>query len=466
MGRQCDYSNAPARASPTELVALAQKVQDLEDRLGSTISTSETVPRSSPTACGTLPKTFPAAFFLDQEAFNIARLTVPKLSTTVPAEVLAAVGSSQDIASMVNHYFASVHVWLPIISKKRLHSQLASQDYISNADFTLLLLTMQLLIEEPSDSSFESRSFYYAAKQYLQTVEAAGLLTLKLIQASILISAYEIGHGIYPAAFLSVGHCVRLGQALGIHDKRTPAPQMISRPGTWAEQEEIRRVWWAVLLLDRHVNLGCPGHPLASEDALKNDVLPSDDGLWDMGEMTASEPIFVSSPTSLKAGAFARTCQVVHLTGRVIRHRDDAALEGSSRFDEALQLYRTIEALGKLLHEECHVAPEKMDISVALCFSTMLALCDSYSCTENIRGDHAAGETEIQSTAIQTLKTVAAEVLTFSYRITQMMRDNWAASSPLIIDCICKLLPYLLLVKQCRFSRNANEVGADKKTMA
>lgn len=185
---------------------------------------------------------------------------------------------------------------------------------------------------------------------------------------------------------------------------------------------------------------------------MKNDVLPSDDDLWDRGEMTASEPIFVSSPTSLKAGAFARTCQVVHLTGRVIRHRDDASLEGSSRFDEALQLYRTIEALGTLLNEECHVAPEKMDIAVALCYSTMLALCDPYSCTENIRGDHAAGETEIQSTAIQALKTIAAEVLRFSYRIRQMMTDNWAASSPLIIDCICKLLPSLLLMKRLHLS--------------
>lgn len=233
------------------MIALAQKVQDLEDRLGSNMSTTETVPRSPPTSFGILPKTFPAAFFLDQEAFSHARLAVPKLSAPVPAEVLAALGSSQDIARMVNHYFASVHIWLPIISTKRLHSQLASQDYIFNADFTLLLLTMQLLIEDPSDSSFASRSLYHAAKQYLQTVETGGLLTLKLLQASVLIATYEIGHGIYPAAFLTVGHCVRLGQALGIHDKRTPAPQVIPRPGTWTEQEEIRRVWWAVLLLDR-----------------------------------------------------------------------------------------------------------------------------------------------------------------------------------------------------------------------
>lgn len=151
-----------------------------------------------------------------------------------------------------------------------------------------------------------------------------------------------------------------------------------------------------------------------------------------------SEPIFVSSPTSLQAGSFARTCQAAHLAGRVIRHRNDTTIEGSFRFEEAIQLYRTIKAFSMLLAEEHDVAPERMSTPMALCYSTVLALCDPYSCTESNRGEHSAEETEMQSIAISVLKTVAGQVLRFSYHLRRNMAESVAICSPFAIDCLCK----------------------------
>lgn len=86
-------------------------------------------------------------------------------------------------------------------------------------------------------------------------METSGNLSLRILQAGILIALYETGHAIYPAAYLSVGACVRYGIALGI-DKLVLEPDGAHdglRIYTQTEVEEQRRVWWALLLLDRSV---------------------------------------------------------------------------------------------------------------------------------------------------------------------------------------------------------------------
>ena len=102
----------------------------------------------------------------------------------------------------------------------------------------------------PEGSQSPQNTLYWTAKCFYNMVESSALMTVQLIQSALLLAAYEIFHGVYPAAFLSTGHCARLINAFGLHDRKN-VPQMIKRPGSWAEQEEIRRVWWGTLLLDR-----------------------------------------------------------------------------------------------------------------------------------------------------------------------------------------------------------------------
>src|SRR5947209_3532664 len=54
--------------------------------------------------------------------------------------------------------------------------------------------------------------------------------------------------------------------------------------------------------------------------------------------MTTSEPLYVSSPTTVRTSPFARTCQATHLLGRLIRHLNDQNVEPAFRFSEAGQL--------------------------------------------------------------------------------------------------------------------------------
>ena len=128
------------------------------------------------------------------------------------------------------------------------------------------------------------------------------------------------------------------------------------------------------------------GHPLATEDPQRTDVLPVDDSLWDRGEMTTSEPIYVSSPTSVRASPFARTCQATHLLGRLIRHLNDPNVEPVFRFSEAGQLHRTFAALASLLPDEFQASPDQLSSAIALVYGGMLHLYDPYCCTHSNRG--------------------------------------------------------------------------------
>ncbi len=175
---------------------------------------------------------------------------------------------------------------------------------------------------------------------------------------------------------------------------------------------------------------------MATDDPARNDVLPADDQLWDEGEITTSEPLYVSSPTNVRAGAFARTCQATHLLGRLIRLLNDRLLDSPLRFTEAIQLQRTLQALANLLPSDVHRSPMGYGTAWAICLSALLHLCDPFACTESNRGDHTVEETEMQTIAIAGLKTLSADVLSFSKLFQSAMTSNPAAISPLIGDCI------------------------------
>ncbi|EXJ62130.1 hypothetical protein A1O7_02563 [Cladophialophora yegresii CBS 114405] len=445
MSRACDYSEVTANPTFEDFATMRQKIADLEARLEGRRSESWHGPMRSvsrsPASCidhSDRNATFPAAFFLDGEVFRDAQMVVPKPTMPVPPEVVATVGVSiLDIQDVVDRYFANVQVWLPFISKKRMQLNLANPGMELTLDLALLLLSMKLILQVPQGGPHAARSpLYSLTKSYFNMVDSFGVVSLQVLQADLLIAAYEIGHGIYPAAYLTTGHCARLGHILGINDRKN-APQLLRRkPGAWAELEEMKRVWWTVMLLDRYVNLGSRGHPLATDDPVRNETLPADDGMWDEGELSTSEPLYVSTPTNVRASPFARTCQATHLLGRLIRLLNDRVLDASMRFSEAIQLHRTLQALANLLPNDVARAPERYGTPLAICYSSLMHLCDPFACTESNHGQHTVEETEMQTIAIAGLKTLAADVLRFSELFHISMLANPAASSPLVGDCL------------------------------
>lgn len=178
---------------------------------------------------------------------------MPRPPILVPEHILHLIGDIDAISHTASKYFDTIHIWMPVVSKKRFYEHHLHLSFQHRADLALLFLCMKLVADFPSKPPESPKTpAYYAAKHFYIDVETSGILSIQVLQAGVLLSLYELGHAIYPAAFLSIGACARYGQVLGVNSN---APAQSSKVLTWVEIEERRRVWWATIILDRFESL-------------------------------------------------------------------------------------------------------------------------------------------------------------------------------------------------------------------
>ena len=192
-----------------------------------------------------------AVYFLDHEIFTRGQMTVPIPSTSIPPHLMHHLGGTIEARRIASQYFDTVHTWLPIISKKRFFDHLLNPLFELRADVALLCICMKLVTWSAPDLDTDPETLLYStAKQYLIDLETAGVFTLQTLQSCIFIAIYELGHAIYPSAYMSIGTCTRYAFALGV-SWRPAAGANMNNILCWVEQEERRRVWWAIIILDR-----------------------------------------------------------------------------------------------------------------------------------------------------------------------------------------------------------------------
>ena len=248
----CDYSNHPATLQENEISDLRSKVQDLERLITNLTNQSSAI--LTPETLGDLtsepehPGDFHMqAMFLDPEVAHHCNPDMPAANIAIPDSISSNLGDQLQVSQISSDYFQSVHTWMPIISKQKFSRLIAGH---LRADTALLLFCMKLLCCAPKASTAKHSVHYATAKQFLSSLETAGLSSLRTLQATLLISVYELCHAIYPAAYISIGVAARQGIALGIHNHS--APQLPRAPIKWIDWEERRRVWWLILILDRY----------------------------------------------------------------------------------------------------------------------------------------------------------------------------------------------------------------------
>ncbi|KIW35706.1 uncharacterized protein PV07_02390 [Cladophialophora immunda] len=199
-------------------------------------------------------------------------------------------------------------------------------------------------------------SLYITVKNIISLLEATDYLSLEMCQCRLLIVFYEIGHGLFPAASISIAACAQAARTLGLHNQwSTPVTTQHT-----LDEEERRRVWWAVFNLDRFINLCNNDALFATEDPRTDVLLPFDDG-------TSSD---------ITMGQFARECQISYLVGRVLRHVLDPTSDRNFHASEELQLERTLKAFMPLLMEEDSKYGQYC-AALAICTSALFNLYDA-----------------------------------------------------------------------------------------
>lgn len=157
-----------------------------------------------------------------------------------------------DIKAVCIRYFATLHKFLPCVSEAEVWKSLSQMESGPDAEMSVLLLSMYLVTHgstSSSASSTEAETTYIMMKTLYSQLQLMNKLSLTMVQAGLLISIYENSEGLNDASYMSIGACVRLGHAIGLHKtlQQTPPVDYMER----MEMESRKRVWWGVIILER-----------------------------------------------------------------------------------------------------------------------------------------------------------------------------------------------------------------------
>ena len=385
-----------------------------------------------------------AACFLDSVATRgRSRVEPTALKWDDVNEQLAAL-TTDDATNIIYQYRQTAHQWLPVVSLKLLQRQLKRGNVLQPADTTALLYAMSLLSGE---TAAETELVHQGIRIALRFCEDYGQLSNDLVAAHILVTAYELSQGLYPAADYAVAHCSRLCMSFGFHDKRK-ATQLLPKADTWTEVEARRRLWWAAMILDRYAHVGFRFRPSNTPGIPASELLPADDESWDHGQM-AVNPLLVMSVEALPTlSPYGRTCQAAHLLGRVCQHVNEhpTSEEADVHFQEAYQISQVTKSLLTMLDAEDLATdqPNKLFPSRALCFSALLLLYDVHSCVEVDEIEACGGSKglrlDLQQLAIDGMDIVASQVCSFADELDRYIHSQPSGGlhsvSPLVLNCL------------------------------
>ncbi|KAI8265418.1 Transcription factor BOA15 [Colletotrichum sp. SAR11_239] len=469
MERRCDYVES-AQAAPTadDFAALQQRLAELEGRInengggasggaGGVASSSGPSPVSDPSASGLsinndspaypaveplweqqTASQFPPDVFLDMATYEWLNQPVPKPFIEVPAEVLQHLGDGTSVQSSIATYFTTIHPWLPIVSKKRMNMGVALSQ--GGPDLAMLFLAMKLMTTRPEPESNMPAArmpLYRVAKRFMSLLENGGATSLMALQSMLLIAHFEYAHGIYPAAWITAGSCVRYADFLGLPTFQE-GNLLLSSPTTWTELEERKRTWWAILILDRFICIGNKKRYL-SPDPADNETLPADDEAWDQGRVDRAVHHTISSPApSPPTSPFPTLCRCALLTAKVLTHvrSREPPIPDAASLSEALTT-----ALASLPSDLPYLAPR------CVLLSSAILLYDFYCCPATPTGRiRTPDETTQQIRAVEGIRRLSGDIADLARELLLLAASiedgkkgdstDIGVISPLILDAL------------------------------
>ncbi|KAL2832766.1 fungal-specific transcription factor domain-containing protein [Aspergillus pseudoustus] len=273
--------------------------------------------QSSSDRAAVQPITLSTVQFLDPTLLQHGPLELHRPNIEIRSVLLEVLGGIDKIRATADRFFTNIHPWMPFISKQRFYSQHLSAEPHFGAELIILSVAVRLITMYSPENP--RHGLYPLAKYHYFRIEGSTAPSILILQANILIALYELGHGIYPAAYLTIGACARYMYALGINGTRSRSADMnMPRPVSLVEVEERKRVWWAVVILDRFVSIASPSRPFATPDPELNDLMPANDEDWDNGFVNGADMHTISTPTPGHMCKFSLLCQAARVLGKVL----------------------------------------------------------------------------------------------------------------------------------------------------
>lgn len=365
--------------------------------------------------------------------------------------IMRTFGSIDNIRTVSSAFFIGTHQRISVISKRRFDKNLESMTARPRADFAALCLSILLIQQMPLGRMTNMQSsLYFNVKNLITLLETTNSLSLDLIHCRVLVAFYEMGHGLHTAAYISVAACARVSRALGLHRKRW---RNLDAEVDSLILEEEKRVWWAVVIMDRFINL-CNGDALfVTDDPERTDPLPISDLVWSEGsdsdlEDCINSPPFLDTPANVTVGQMARECQISHLAGRVVRHAVDPTPNPDFNTEEAVQLERTLRAyLPLLANEELKIG--RYCGAFGTCNSALFIL---YEFILSRKMEKIFDKQQV----LQSIEETSVRALTFAEAAYSDREENypWDTQSPYLPYSLCQAA----IVQQSLWKQTGNPI--------
>ncbi|KAF5584943.1 Zn(II)Cys6 transcriptional activator [Fusarium subglutinans] len=256
--------------------------------------------------------------FLAPDLFRDMNLQVPRLGWEMPAEIEAQLEGRQQMQQTTKAFLLLTKSWMPIVNGKRHLAAVLNPLVPLRRPTALLALCMKLCCLSV-DKVEEKRVLYSLVKKFYAEVESQEDPCIQVMQSAVFIAVFEMGDAIFPAAYLTVGALARYGMAIGmdkINHHALGKSCGAAVGASWADIEEMRRVWWGALILDRLLNVSQPSRGLSTADPSFEDFLPVDDEIFYNQSSSPEHATRISEGFTFKMGSFARLCQAMHLISK------------------------------------------------------------------------------------------------------------------------------------------------------
>ena len=106
----------------------------------------------------------------------------------------------------------------------------------------MALVNLFPLSEDRCYNEGKFKSLYVLLKTTIAQLEAADINSLEVVQARLLVTLFEVGHGL-SGGYISIAALARAATAIGIN-------KTVNAPVSAKCKEELR-VWWGIVMLDR-----------------------------------------------------------------------------------------------------------------------------------------------------------------------------------------------------------------------
>ncbi|KAI4151137.1 MAG: hypothetical protein LQ340_003681, partial [Diploschistes diacapsis] len=241
---------------------------------------------------------------------------------TEVGKISGALGLTWEYISV--QFFRFFNRWLPVTFAALLDESLnsyANSRYPPSADLSVFILAITLVtLHLPGESKLKifPQDMYLTVKTLFGRVQAEVTASTRLVQASLLVSAFEYACGRPDAAWISIGNCAKMAQAIGLYgrERREGIP-----PGFNLAALEERNVWWCIAIMERVILCEVPHQVLRPTSDYPNLAapLPSESVPADMGnQMSLQDTPTLSARDAPNISPFGRQAQAAHLLSQLL----------------------------------------------------------------------------------------------------------------------------------------------------